>query len=106
VTGGFSIFFLIPPGLTPLAGVAPSHEHGIRRQHFPLCASFDVVHHDGMTFGQGASERGLGEEKSKKCPRSQGSRSTAHPGLKTTPLRGLVPALPREAGEERSLFFQ
>ena len=28
-----------------------------------------------------------------------GSRSTAHPGLKTTPLRGCVPAIRRETGE-------
>jgi len=37
-------------------------------------------------------------------PLTQGSRRTDHPGLKTTPLRGCVPALPRETGEVNRLF--
>ena len=35
---------------------------------------------------------------------SPGSPRTAHPGRKTTPLRGCGPAFPREAGEDNSLF--
>ena len=56
-------FFPIQSDLTPLAEVTPSREHGIRRQHCPLCASFDAAHNIGVTLGQGASERGLEEEK-------------------------------------------
>ena len=104
VCGRFLFLFPIQPGLTPRAEVTSSREHGGRRHPVPLCVSFDAAHHAGMTLGQGASERGLEEEKIKKCPQTQGSRSTAHPGLKRTPLRGLMPALPRGAVEGSPLF--
>ena len=42
-SGRFSNFFPFHATLTPLAEVAPSCEHGIRRQRVSLCVSFDAV---------------------------------------------------------------
>ena len=53
-----------------------------------------------LTHGQWRERAVIGEQK---MP-TPGSRSTAHPGLPKTPLRGLVPALPHEAVEADMLF--
>ena len=104
VCGRFLFLFPIQPGLTPRAEVTSSREHGGRRHPVPLCVSFDAAHHAGMTLGQGASERGLEEEKSKNArkPRVRGVPLTL--GYIRRRSRGLVPALPREAGEDSPFF--
>ena len=70
--------------------------------HVPLCASFDAAFTRWCDLGQW---RQAMLWKIEKTPESPGSRSTAHPWLNTTPLRGYVPTFRRETGEANPFDF-
>ena len=96
-TLGPNVLRYFPSCLTPRAEVAPSHDYGIeRRAHFPVRAVRNRT-------GPRARLRPVASRTIKKIShyRSPGfARVRAHPTRNTPPLRGCVPALSREGGEE------
>ena len=77
-----AVFVFLPfhAALTPLAEAAPTRDYGIRRQHVPLCVSFDAVPQRRCESGQWRqaawNEKSRKREKNAHKPRVRGVRLT------------------------------